>query len=158
MDSFRLIDSSTHVTFSVRIANELGAGNSKAAKFSIATIVLTSSSIGLVFFVFFIVYRGRVAYLFTDSPDVVASVDSMSWLLAISILLNSVQPVLSGVAIGSGWQSTVAWVNLTTYYLIGLPLGVLLGFGYLLNLGVNVNSLLLLISLILFTYKFLLED
>lgn len=35
---------------------------------------------------------------------------------------------LSGVAIGSGWQALVAYVNLTTYYIIGLPIGCLLGF------------------------------
>lgn len=81
---------------SVRIANELGAGNFKATKFSIATIVITSFTIGFVLFVFFMVYRGRVAYLFTDNPDVASSVDHMSGILAFSILLNSVQPVLSG--------------------------------------------------------------
>lgn len=81
---------------SVRISNELGAGNSKAAKFSIATIVITSFSIGLVLFVVFMVFRRRVAYLFTDSEEVAAAVDHMGPLLAFSILLNSVQPALSG--------------------------------------------------------------
>ncbi|XP_047945259.1 protein DETOXIFICATION 21-like [Salvia hispanica] len=120
---------------SVRISNELGAGNSKAAKFSIATIVITSFSIGLVLFVVFMVYRRRVAYLFTDSEEVAAAVDHMGPLLAFSILLNSVQPALSGVAIGSGWQGTVAWVNLTTYYIIGLPIGIVLL--YFLDWGVE---------------------
>ena len=37
-----------------------------------------------------------------------------------------------GVAIGAGWQSIVAYVNITTYYLIGIPVGAILGyvFGY----------------------------
>lgn len=35
---------------------------------------------------------------------------------------------VSGVAIGSGWQAIVAYVNLTAYYLIGLPIGCVLGF------------------------------
>ncbi|KAH6780613.1 MATE efflux family protein [Perilla frutescens var. hirtella] len=143
---------------SVRIANELGAGNSKAAKFSIATIVITSSTIGFVLFVFFLLFRGRVAYLFTESPEVAASVGHMSGLLAFSILLNSVQPVLSGVAIGSGWQSVVAWVNLATYYIIGLPIGIVLG--YLLNLGVEgvwigmlIGVLVQSLVLVCITYK-----
>uniref|UniRef100_A0A1S4E142 Uncharacterized protein n=1 Tax=Cucumis melo TaxID=3656 RepID=A0A1S4E142_CUCME len=33
-----------------------------------------------------------------------------------------------GVAVGCGWQSFVACVNVCCYYLVGLPLGVLLGF------------------------------
>lgn len=34
----------------------------------------------------------------------------------------------AGVANGSGQQGTVAYVNLGCYYLIGIPLGVVLGF------------------------------
>ena len=34
----------------------------------------------------------------------------------------------AGVAIGSGWQGVVAYVNLVTYYVIGLPIGCVLGF------------------------------
>eukprot|EP00257_Ricinus_communis_P019646 XP_015578694.1 protein DETOXIFICATION 41 [Ricinus communis] len=41
---------------------------------------------------------------------------------------------MTGVAIGSGWQAVVAYVNLTTYYVIGLPIGCVLGF--LTSLGV----------------------
>lgn len=41
-----------------------------------------------------------------------------------------------GVAVGSGWQSKVAYVNLACYYLIGIPLGVILGWVF--NLGVEV--------------------
>ncbi|KAK4484454.1 hypothetical protein RD792_007037 [Penstemon davidsonii] len=139
---------------SVRIANELGSGNSKAAKFSIATIVTTSVSIGFVLFVFFLLYRGRIAYLFTESGDVVATVAHLSPLLAFSILLNSVQPVLSGVAIGSGWQSTVAYVNLGSYYLIGVPIGIVLGYVYNMQvegvwigmlIGVFVQTIILII-------------
>ncbi|KAL0405502.1 UNVERIFIED_CONTAM: protein DETOXIFICATION 21 [Sesamum latifolium] len=80
----------------VRIANELGSGNSKAAKFSITTIVVTSFGIGFVLFVFFLLFRERIAYLFTENNDVASSVGRLSPLLAFSILLNSVQPVLSG--------------------------------------------------------------
>ncbi|XP_047964882.1 protein DETOXIFICATION 27-like [Salvia hispanica] len=32
-----------------------------------------------------------------------------------------------GVAVGSGWQSYVAYINLGCYYLVGVPLGVLMG-------------------------------
>nr|GMD71419.1 protein DETOXIFICATION 21-like [Ipomoea batatas] len=113
---------------SVRVANELGKGSAKAARFSINVVVLTSFAIGVVLFLFFLFLRGNLAYLFTDSHDVVEAVDQLSPLLAFSILLNSVQPVLSGVAIGAGWQSTVAYVNLGCYYLIGIPVGVVLGY------------------------------
>ncbi|XXG50821.1 hypothetical protein AAC387_Pa02g4742 [Persea americana] len=63
-----------------------------------------------------------------NSFTVSRAVAHLSPLLAFSILLNSVQPVLSGVAVGAGWQSVVAYVNLTCYYAIGIPIGAVLGY------------------------------
>ncbi|CAN1765235.1 Protein DETOXIFICATION 21 [Linum perenne] len=113
---------------SVRVSNELGRGNSKGAKFSVVMTVATSFVIGLALFVVFLFLRGKVAYLFTKSPEVVDAVADLSPLLAISILMNSIQPVLSGVAIGAGLQSIVVYVNLACYYFVGIPVGVVLGY------------------------------
>ncbi|XXG50825.1 hypothetical protein AAC387_Pa02g4745 [Persea americana] len=44
------------------------------------------------------------------------------------VVATSVQPVLSGVAVGAGWQSVVAYVNLTCYYAVGIPVGAVLGY------------------------------
>lgn len=44
--------------------------------------------------------------------------------------------VFSGVAVGSGWQAFVAYVNIGSYYFIGVPLGVFLGWVF--HLGVLV--------------------
>jgi len=35
-----------------------------------------------------------------------------------------------GVAIGAGWQSLVAYINIACYYFVGLPAGILLGFKF----------------------------
>ncbi|KAL0289719.1 UNVERIFIED_CONTAM: protein DETOXIFICATION 34 [Sesamum radiatum] len=43
-------------------------------------------------------------------------------LLGITMVLNSVQPVISGVAVGVGWQAPVAYINLGSYNIFGLPL------------------------------------
>ncbi|KAK9931344.1 hypothetical protein M0R45_018621 [Rubus argutus] len=120
---------------SVRVSNELGRGSSKGAKFSIVVIVFTSFAFGLVLFFIFLFLRERLAYIFTNNEEVAKAVADLSPLLAFSILLNSVQPVLSGVALGAGWQSTVAYVNIACYYLIGIPVGVVLG--YVVNLQVK---------------------
>ncbi|XP_048322015.2 protein DETOXIFICATION 21 [Ziziphus jujuba] len=117
---------------SVRVSNELGRGSSRAAKFSIVMTLLTSLAIGFVLFLIFLFLRGNLVYIFTESKDVAKAVSNLSSLLALSLLLNSVQPVISGVAVGAGWQSTLAYVNLACYYLIGIPVGLVLG--YLLNM------------------------
>ncbi|WOL17102.1 protein DETOXIFICATION 21-like [Canna indica] len=122
----------------VRVANELGAGSAKRAKFSILNVLTISFIIGFVLFIFFLVFRGRLALIFTDDHDVAIAVDNLSSLLAFSILLNSIQPVVSGVAIGAGWQGIVAYVNIACYYVIGIPLGVVLG--YVFGFHVKVRS------------------
>lgn len=121
----------------VRVANELGAGSAKRAKFAIVNVVLTSFVIGFVLFILFLLFRGRVAYIFTNSPKVVRAVADLSPLLAFSILLNSVQPVLSGVAVGSGWQGIIAYVNIACYYIVGIPVGIVLGYA----LGLRVQGI-----------------
>ncbi|EOA40205.1 hypothetical protein CARUB_v10008925mg [Capsella rubella] len=113
---------------SVRVSNELGRGNAKAAKFATFVAVFTSLSIGTVLFFVFLFLRGRISYIFTTSEAVAAEVADLSPLLAISILLNSIQPVLSGVAVGAGWQGYVTYVNLACYYIVGIPSGVILGY------------------------------
>ncbi|ERM95823.1 hypothetical protein AMTR_s00060p00071170 [Amborella trichopoda] len=120
---------------SVRVANELGAGNARGAKFATLVVTLTSMSLGCVLWVLFIVFRKQMAYIFTNDEQVREAVINLSILLAFSVRLNSVQPVLSGVAIGAGWQSKVAYVNITCYYVIGIPLGLVLG--YVLERGVK---------------------
>lgn len=50
--------------------------------------------------------------------------------------------IFAGVAIGGGWQALVAYINLFCYYVIGLPLGFLLG--YKTRLGVEVKYYFLL--------------
>ncbi|XP_030527562.1 protein DETOXIFICATION 27 [Rhodamnia argentea] len=114
----------------VRVANELGAGNGKAAKFATAVSVATSVAIGLVFWLLIMFSHDKLALIFTTSRPVLEAVSRLSVLLAFTILLNSVQPILSGVAIGSGWQSYVAYINLGCYYLVGVPLGFLMGWGF----------------------------
>ncbi|KAF2288125.1 hypothetical protein GH714_004564 [Hevea brasiliensis] len=120
---------------SVRLLNELGRGSSKAAKFSIVMTVLTSFVIGFILFLLFLFLRGKLAYIFTGNPKVADVVADLSPLLAFSLLMNGIQQLLSGVAVGAGWQTIVAYVNIACYYLIGIPVGVVLG--YVLNMQVK---------------------
>lgn len=112
----------------VRVANELGKGDAKAARFSIKVLVSTSVIIGVFFWILCLIFGSKLGYLFSDEKEVADSVADLSTLLAFSILLNSIYPVLSGVAVGAGLQSTVAIINLCCFYLIGVPIGALLGY------------------------------
>ncbi|XP_012091357.1 protein DETOXIFICATION 40 [Jatropha curcas] len=113
---------------SVRVSNELGAGHPKSAAFSVVIVNFSSFVIALIIAILVLVFRNELSYIFTGGTTVADAVAELSPYLALSIILNGIQPVLSGVAVGCGWQAFVAYVNVGCYYFVGLPLGGILGF------------------------------
>jgi len=120
---------------SIRVGNELGARRPKTARFSVVVVVITCFIISVILAAAVMLLKKELAMLFTSSTVVMSAVYALIPLLAISVILNGTQPILSGVAIGCGWQAVVAYVNLATYYGIGLPIGIVLGFTV--NMGVD---------------------
>ncbi|KAG8386820.1 hypothetical protein BUALT_Bualt03G0188600 [Buddleja alternifolia] len=140
---------------SVRVSNELGARHPKSAAFSVVVSTTTSFIISFIFAILTLVFRHQLSYIFTTGKVVSDAVSDLTPLLAIAILLNGVQPVLSGihtyihtyiyislssffthyfcVAVGCGWQAFVAYVNVGCYYVVGVPIGAFLA--YMFNLG-----------------------
>ncbi|KAL0404730.1 UNVERIFIED_CONTAM: protein DETOXIFICATION 24 [Sesamum radiatum] len=112
----------------VRVANELGRGDADATKFSIKVLIGTSVMIGLLFWILCLVFGNKLGYLFTNEEEVVQTVSDLSLLLAFSVLFTGIYPVLSGVAVGAGLQTTAAIINLVCFYVIGLPIGAVLGY------------------------------
>ncbi|PIA57929.1 hypothetical protein AQUCO_00500090v1 [Aquilegia coerulea] len=113
---------------SVRVSNELGARNPKSASFSVVVVTVISFIISVIIAIITLALRHVVSYAFTEGETVANAVSELTPLLAITLILNGIQPVLSGVAVGCGWQAFVAYVNVGCYYVVGIPLGVLLGF------------------------------
>lgn len=143
---------------SVRVSNELGAGHPMVAKFSVLVVSGTSILISVVFSAVVLIFKVGLSKLFTSDTEVIEAVSDLTPLLAISVFLNGIQPILSGVAIGSGWQGVVAYVNLTAYYIIGLPIGCVLGFKTSLGVagiwwGMIVGVLLQTVTLIILTAR-----
>uniref|UniRef100_A0A0E0AYL4 Protein DETOXIFICATION n=1 Tax=Oryza glumipatula TaxID=40148 RepID=A0A0E0AYL4_9ORYZ len=117
-----------NAAISVRVSNELGAGRPRAARLAIAVVLVSSVAIGVAFFAAVLLLRDVYGAPFTGSPEVVHAVASLGVVFAFSLLLNSVQPVLSGVAVGAGWQWLVAYINLGCYYCVGIPVGYAIAF------------------------------
>ncbi|XP_019194283.1 PREDICTED: protein DETOXIFICATION 40 [Ipomoea nil] len=118
---------------SVRVSNELGAGHPKSAAFSVVVVNLISFIISVIAAIVVLALRHVISYVFTDGEVVADAVSDLCPLLALTLVLNGVQPVLSGVAVGCGWQTFVAYVNVGCYYVVGVPVGAVLGFYF--NLG-----------------------
>ncbi|CAL0321840.1 unnamed protein product [Lupinus luteus] len=113
---------------SVRVSNELGARNPRSASFSVVVVTVMSFIISVIAAIVVLALRDVISYVFTEGEEVAAAVSDLCPLLALSLVLNGIQPVLSGVAVGCGWQSFVAYVNVGCYYGVGIPLGAVLGF------------------------------
>lgn len=115
---------------STRVSNEIGAGNTKKAKNAVAVTLKLAFFLSATVLLLLAVGHNTWARSFTDNPVIVKEFASMTPFLAVSILLDSAQNCLSGVARGCGWQHSVAWTNLLAFYLIGTPLALLFGFKF----------------------------
>lgn len=78
------------------MSNELGRGNAKATKFSIKVILTISACLGVICWILCLIFGRQISYLFTTNEEIAEEVSKLSVLLSFSLLLNSVQPVLSG--------------------------------------------------------------
>ncbi|XP_062154611.1 protein DETOXIFICATION 34 [Alnus glutinosa] len=147
-----------NAAISVRVSNELGSGHPRAAKYSVIVTTVQSLLIGIFFATIILVTRDHFAIVFTDSKDMQRAVSRLAFLLGITMVLNSVQPVISGVAVGGGWQALVAYINLFCYYIVGLPFGFLLGYKTKLRvegiwIGMIFGTFLQTLILLFITYK-----
>jgi len=81
---------------SVRVGNELGAGHPKSAAFSVIMVNMVSFIISVIEAVVVLALRRVLSYAFTDGEIVANAVSDLCPYLAVTLILNGVQPVLSG--------------------------------------------------------------
>jgi MATE family multidrug resistance protein len=81
---------------SVRVSNELGAAHPRVAKLSVFVVNGNSIIISVVLAAIIMIFRVALSKLFTSDAVVLEAVSDLTPLLAISVLLNGIQPILSG--------------------------------------------------------------
>lgn len=67
-------------------------------------------------------------YIYTNEEEVVRHVATVLPVLALSNFMDGMQGVISGATRGCAMQKVGVYVNLGAYYIIGLPLAILLTF------------------------------
>ena len=82
---------------SVRVSNELGAGNPRSASFSVVVVTVISFIISVIAALVVLALRDVISYAFTEGEVVAAAVSDLCPLLSFAIVLNGIQPVLSGI-------------------------------------------------------------
>ncbi|KAJ8752357.1 hypothetical protein K2173_003993 [Erythroxylum novogranatense] len=113
---------------STRVSNELGAGNSKRARLAIYVVLGLAMTASVLVGTVLISFRNVWGYAYSNEVQVIKYVAVMLPIIAGSNIIDAVQCVLSGAARGCGWQKIGAYVNLGSYYFVGIPCGVLLAF------------------------------
>uniref|UniRef100_A0A0E0EWU5 Protein DETOXIFICATION n=1 Tax=Oryza meridionalis TaxID=40149 RepID=A0A0E0EWU5_9ORYZ len=137
---------------STRVSNELGAGNPQAAKLATRVVICMAMTEGSVVAFTMILLRNSWGHMYSDEAEVVTYIARMIPVLAISFFIDGMHSALSGVLTGCGKQKIGARVNLSAFYLAGIPMAVLLAFVLHLNgmglwLGIICGSLSKLILL-----------
>lgn len=118
---------------SVRVSNELGAGNPDGARLVVVVALSIIICSAVLVSLTLLSLRHFVGMAFSNEVEVIDYVTRMVPLLSISVITDSLQGVLSGISRGCGWQHLGAYVNLGAFYLIGIPVALVLGFA--LHLG-----------------------
>ncbi|KAI3885370.1 hypothetical protein MKW92_006949 [Papaver armeniacum] len=128
-----MISSGLSGAISTRVSNELGAGNSQAARLAVQVVLIMTITEAMVIGSIMILVRRLWGYAYSNDEEVVSYVATMVPIIAFSTFLDAIQCVLSGTARGCGWQKIGASINLGAYYLVGIPSAILLAF--VLNVG-----------------------
>ncbi|KAK2397409.1 Protein DETOXIFICATION 16 [Trifolium repens] len=113
---------------SIRVSNELGAGHPRAARLAVYVVVVIALIESIFVGTVMILIRNICGYAYSNEEEVVKYVATMMPILAVSNFLDGMQCVLSGTARGVGWQKIGAYINLGSYYIVGIPSAVVLAF------------------------------
>ncbi|XP_025823892.1 protein DETOXIFICATION 16-like isoform X3 [Panicum hallii] len=142
-----------------RVSNELGAGRPEAARLATRVVVLLALAVGASEGLAMVLVSNLWGYAYSNEEEVVRHTARMMPILAVSLVFDGLQCVLSGVVRGCGRQKAGAFINLAAYYLAGIPSAFVLAFvwhlgGMGLWFGIMcglVVQMLLLLSITLFT-------
>uniref|UniRef100_A0A3Q7H6G5 Protein DETOXIFICATION n=1 Tax=Solanum lycopersicum TaxID=4081 RepID=A0A3Q7H6G5_SOLLC len=113
---------------STRVSNQLGAGNPQGARASAISVMLIAAATSILVSTTVFACRNVFGYIFSNEKEVVNYVANIAPLLCLSVIIDSFQGNLSGVARGCGWQHIGAYVNLASFYLCGIPIAASLAF------------------------------
>ncbi|KAG1368083.1 protein DETOXIFICATION 14 [Cocos nucifera] len=113
---------------STRVSNELGAGNPQRARLAVRVVMFIAVTEAILVSGTVFALRHVLGYAYSNEEEVISYVEEMVPLVCVSVIMDSLQGVLSGIARGCGWQHIGAYINLGAFYLFGIPIAVILGF------------------------------
>ncbi|AKJ42274.1 MATE family efflux transporter [Pragia fontium] len=115
------------VATSIRIGFKLGQKKVDDAKIASYTSLILGLSMASMTALFTVVFRHQIALLYNDTPEVVVMASHLMLLAAIYQCSDSIQVIGSGVLRGYKDTRSIFFITFTSYWIIGLPVGYILG-------------------------------
>ena len=81
---------------SVRVSNELGSAHPRAAKYAVIVAIVEALLLGMLFGTVIMAEKDNFAMIYTKSKEMQEAVSRLAFLLSITMVVNSVQHVISG--------------------------------------------------------------
>ncbi|KAM7520877.1 hypothetical protein LguiB_019839 [Lonicera macranthoides] len=113
---------------STRVGNELGANRPAKARISMMISLICAVGLGLTAMMFTMLMRHRWGRLFTSDSEILELTAVALPIVGLCELGNCPQTTGCGVLRGSARPTIGANINLGSFYLVGMPVAILMGF------------------------------
>ncbi|WWC62677.1 uncharacterized protein I303_105274 [Kwoniella dejecticola CBS 10117] len=133
--TFYQVPAALGIAAAVRVGNLLGAGRGWEAKWASRASLLWSLIFAIINSSICVIFRKNWGYLFNNDSEVVELVAEIMPYIALFQLSDGIVSTAGAVLRSLGLHTTGALINLTSYYIIGLPFGLWLTFTPRFHLG-----------------------
>ncbi|CAH1269322.1 SLC47A1 [Branchiostoma lanceolatum] len=130
-----MIPMSLGIAASIRVGNELGAGNPVQAKLAAKVSICTFCCYAVFATIILLSSRHVIGYVFSSDKEVVSLIGEVLPIVCVTQLADTVQAGCAGILRGCGKQKLGAIITFTGFYLLGLPFVAI--FMFVLHLGVK---------------------
>ncbi|CEL63100.1 putative transporter C323,07c OS=Schizosaccharomyces pombe (strain 972 / ATCC 24843) GN=SPAC323.07c PE=1 SV=1 [Rhizoctonia solani AG-1 IB] len=119
---------SVSLATSIRVGNALGSGQARKAKLAAETAIGLSVVIAMLISATYMIFRKNWGYMFNNDQEVVDLVAHVIPFLACSQLFDCGTNIMDGILRARGKLAFGAIVNILSYYVFGIPVGISLAF------------------------------
>ncbi|XP_043715637.1 protein DETOXIFICATION 49-like [Telopea speciosissima] len=123
-----IFPSSLSFSVSTRVGNELGANRPKKARLAAIVGITCSFFLGFLALMFAVTVRSVWSRMFTDDTEIIVLTSLVLPIIGLCELGNCPQTTGCGVLRGTAQPKVGANINLGSFYLVGMPVAVGLGF------------------------------
>nr|GEV02445.1 protein DETOXIFICATION 53-like [Tanacetum cinerariifolium] len=123
-----VIPFSLSLSISQRVGNELGAGQPSSARWAAIIGISIAFIYGLIVFGLSVTLRNTLGKLYTNEVQILGLLSSALPITGLAELGNAPQTAACGALTGSARPKVGVRINIAAFYLIGLPMSIVLAF------------------------------